>query len=87
MTDATIAPLTCPLPKGREDENKGTGKMIKYLTIAAMLGVFLCGCGDKPDEPGIVDYISGHEQIKTYQKTKEKIEDINKATRERNAGQ
>lgn len=66
--------------------------MRKYFTIAVILGVLLCGCGggDKastPDEPGIVDYISGHEQIKTYHKTKKKIEDINKATRERNAGQ
>ena len=63
--------------------------MRKYLIIM-MLGFFLAGCGgekaSKPKEPGVVDYITGSESIKTYQKTKEKIRDINKTLEERNAG-
>ena len=65
--------------------------MIKYFAIIVILVLFLCGCGggekaSKPAEPDVVDYITGHEQIKTYQKTKEKIRDIDKMLKERNAG-
>jgi len=64
--------------------------MRKYFAIMTVLSFFLCGCGgekaSKPAEPDVVDYITGHEQIKTYQKTKEKIRDIDKTLKERNAG-
>jgi len=46
----------------------------------------LYGCSNnKPDthkkktrEPGVADYMVGGQQLKTYQKTKSKINDINK---------
>jgi len=63
-----------------------------YFVGIVILSTLLCGCGrseekaSKPNEPGVVDYITGREQIKTYQKTKSKIEDINNTLQERNAG-
>jgi len=50
------------------------------------LALFLCGCNNnksdshkkKTTEPGVADYMVGDEQLKTYQKTKSKMEDINK---------
>ncbi|MDD5680475.1 MAG: hypothetical protein PHI59_04460 [Candidatus Omnitrophica bacterium] len=65
--------------------------MKKLLPIIIILSTFLYGCGDgekvsKPPEPGIVDVLTGREQISAYQRTKEKIQDINKTSKERNEG-
>ncbi|MBU4377125.1 MAG: hypothetical protein KKD29_06610 [Candidatus Omnitrophica bacterium] len=64
--------------------------MRKCFAAIIILCALLSGCGgekaSKPAEPGVVDYLTGHEQIKTYQRTKTKIEDINKTLQERNEG-
>ena len=65
--------------------------MRKLYYIIMIPAIFLAGCANETSttderEPGIVDYITGAEQIKTYKKTKSKIEEINKTTEERNAG-
>ena len=68
--------------------------MIKrFFIISFVVGcsaVFLCGCTEggpatrqkttepKTREPGIIDYMTGSQQIKVYQKTKSKLEDIQK---------
>jgi hypothetical protein len=63
--------------------------VIKLFPAIIILTIFLLGCAkdssttDKP-EPGIVDYITGAEQIETYKRTKSKVEDINKTLKERN---
>ena len=66
--------------------------MKKYFVAIMILSTLLCGCGrggekaSEPAEPGVIDYITGREQVKTHQKTKSKIEDINNTLQERNAG-
>ena len=65
--------------------------MTKYFTAIIILSSLLCGCGggekaSVPAEPGVVDHLTGHEQINTYHRTKEKIQDINSTIKERNAG-
>ncbi|MFH0839805.1 MAG: lipoprotein [Candidatus Omnitrophota bacterium] len=64
--------------------------MKKYFIIIILIFLLSgCGAGEKASksaEPGVVDYLTGHEQIKTYQRTKIKIEDINKTPKERNEG-
>jgi hypothetical protein len=58
--------------------------MIGYLTVC------LCGCeGKKAEtgeakakEPGVVEYMTGAEDLKQYQKVRSKIEDINRSQEE-----
>ena len=61
--------------------------MLKYLIVfnIVIMNLFLMtGCpGKKSDKPGIVDYVTGEEQIRTYKKTKTKIEDVNKVLKAR----
>lgn len=51
---------------------------------AALAG---CGASDpgKEKEPGIVEYMTGAQDLKMYQETKNKIEGINKTLQERNS--
>ena len=65
--------------------------MKKLFPVIIILIIFLLGCTkespttNKP-EPGVVDYITGAEQIKAYERTKSKIEDINKTLKEQRQG-
>ena len=60
------------------------------VLTAGCLIVFLCGCaeedpasrGGKSKEPGIIHYMTGAEQLKTYRKTRSKIKDIDRARKE-----
>ena len=57
--------------------------MIKRSSIVVLavglLLMFAAGCtGRKSEEPGVVEYMTGAVQLKTYQKTRSKIDDINK---------
>ena len=54
---------------------------MKYiaLTIIIMVLTLTVGCSDKSsDEPTVVEQITGAEQIKTYKKTRSKIDDVKK---------
>jgi len=62
----------------------------KLFPVIIILTICLCGCSEESSisekettEPGVVDYITGAEQIKTYKRVKSKIEDINKTSKER----
>ncbi len=62
--------------------------MKKLFSAGIILAVFLCGCVEETPishekEPGVVEYITGAEQLKTYKETESKIEDINKKLEER----
>ena len=65
--------------------------MKRLFTAIVAITLFLSGCGKDSSttderEPGIVDYITGSEQLKTYKRTRSKIESINKDLRQRNSG-
>ena len=46
--------------------------------------MLLSGCSEeKPSEPGVVDYMTGAEQLRTYQRTKVKVQDIDNKLEER----
>ena len=50
-----------------------------FLVMSSLI-MLSSGCSkEKPSEPGVVDYMTGAEQLKTYQKAKVKIEDIDKS--------
>ena len=61
--------------------------MSKYIIVFNIIIVSLlltAGCsGEKSDEPGIVDYATGAEKIRTYKKTKTKIDDVSKVLKAR----
>jgi len=59
---------------------------MKYsLPVFLILCFILLGCEKKESpEPGVLDYLTGAEHLKTYKKTKSKIEDINKSLEDRN---
>ena len=62
-------------------------KVMKNL-FGIMLALFLCGCAEKAPvpqekEPGIAEYMTGAEQLKTYKETESKIEDINRKLEDR----
>jgi len=61
--------------------------MKKIFPIIIILTIFLVGCAEETStidksEPGVADYLTGAESIKTYEKAKSKIEDINKARKQ-----
>jgi hypothetical protein len=64
--------------------------MKKFLSVTIMVMIVLCGCGKgsppREKEPGIVEYATGAEQIKTYRKAKARAEEINKILEERSEG-
>jgi len=42
------------------------------------------GCGEnKSGEPGVVDYMTGAEQVRTYRKAKSQLEGVNKTLEKR----
>ena len=54
------------------------------LVVISVL--FIGGCsGGSEDEPGIVGYVAGKPQLESYKKARTKIEDINKASKERSS--
>lgn len=66
----------------------------RFFVIVFAIGysaLFLCGCSNsksgthkkKTTEPGVTDYMVGAEQLKTYQKAKSKMEEINKTLEKR----
>lgn len=65
-------------------------RFLAAIFIMGYLTVCLCGCEGKKSgsgetkakEPGIVEYMTGAEQLKSYQKVKSKIEDINRSQEE-----
>ncbi|MDP8299311.1 MAG: hypothetical protein P9L88_05365 [Candidatus Tantalella remota] len=61
--------------------------MNRYLVTILVVCSFLllaCGCGEQgADEPGVVEYVTGKEQIKTYEKAGVKIDEINRTLKER----
>ena len=69
----------------------GRSEVLTVGLVAGCLVVFLCGCGakqskpgnEKAEEPGIVETMTGVTEAKTYQKTRSKIEDIDKTMKER----
>lgn len=53
-----------------------------FLILTCLL--FAAGCSEeKSSEPGVVSYVSGAEQLKAYQRTKVKVEDIDNKLEER----
>ena len=60
------------------------------IFVAGCLMVLLCGCAKedsfshekKSEEPGIIHYITGAEQLKSYRKVKSRIEDIDRTRKE-----
>ena len=62
--------------------------MKKLFSVIMISAILLSGCGKgdsttNKSEPGVVDYITGAESIKTYQRTKSRIEDINRTLKDR----
>ena len=69
--------------------------MIKRFFViifaAGFLAIFLCGCTErsttppkeKTTKPGMIEYMTGSQQIKVYQKTKSKLDSINKTLEKR----
>jgi len=56
---------------------------LSVFMVISCLVMFSSGCSkEKPSEPGVVDYMSGAEQLRTYQKAKVKIEDIDNKLKE-----
>jgi hypothetical protein len=58
------------------------------LKAVLTIVLFLPGCSGKAadpgkEEPGIVEYMTGSVQLDSYRKTRGKIEEINKASKER----
>ena len=52
--------------------------------LVMFLVISIFGCSKKENtEPGVVDYLSGAEQLKNYKQTRTKIEDLGKAAKER----
>ena len=62
------------------------------IFTAGFLAIFLCGCTErssiplkkkttkpKTTKPGIIEYTTGSQQIKVYQRTKSKLDSIKKA--------
>jgi len=58
-------------------------KRLFVVIVGGYLALFLCGCSGKTDEPGVVEYMAGAEHIKAYERTKSKIQDIDKSLKER----
>ena len=53
------------------------------FVVISCLAVLSSGCSEeKSSEPGVVSYVTGAEQLKTYQKTKVKIHDIDNNLKE-----
>jgi hypothetical protein len=60
------------------------------IFAAGYLAASLCGCakensashGEKSEEPGIIHYVTGAEQLKSYRKVKSRIEDIDRTRKE-----
>ena len=50
-----------------------------------MAVISLAGCGQRrtPEEPGVIEVMTGAQQIETYKKAKTKLQDVNKALDER----
>ena len=62
--------------------------MKKLFSASIILAVFLCGCAEETPvshekEPGVVEYMTGAEQLKTYKETESRIGDINKQLEKR----
>jgi PBP1b-binding outer membrane lipoprotein LpoB len=62
--------------------------MNKLYPVIIVLAVFLSGCTKESPatdkaEPGVADYITGAEQLKTFKKAKSKIEEVNETVKER----
>ena len=57
--------------------------MKEIFSAGIILAILLCGCAEEApvsdkEEPGVVEYMTGAEQLKTYKQTETKIEDINR---------
>lgn len=68
--------------------------MKRPFSAIVILAIFLCGCAkesptsdkEKTAEPGIIDYITGAERLRTYKRTESKVKDIDKTLKERFQG-
>ena len=61
--------------------------VLRSAIFVVFLAISISGCSQKESaEPGVVDYLSGAEQLKTYKQTRTKIEDLGKAVKERDQG-
>ena len=60
------------------------GRLFPLFMVTAALAASVAGCSQKESgEPGVVDHLSGSEQLQTYKKARAKIEDLSKALEER----
>lgn len=56
---------------------------LSTFVVISCLVMLSSGCSEeKASEPGVVSYMTGAEQLKTYQKAKVKIEDIDNKLKE-----
>lgn len=62
--------------------------MKKIIVLNMVVLLSISGCGEekseKPANPGVVEYMTGAQHIKAYDRTKSKLDDINKTLEERN---
>ena len=57
------------------------------ILIAACFTIILYGCSQgKPEEPGVIEVLSGKTQLETYKKVKSTIEKIDKSRSEQYQG-
>ena len=56
---------------------------LSTFVVISCLVILSSGCSkEKSSEPGVVSYMTGAEQLKTYQKAKVEIEDIDNKVKE-----
>jgi len=59
-------------------------KRFSGILVAGFLLMSASGCGEnKSGEPGVVDYMTGAEQVRTYRKAKSQLEGVNKTLEKR----